>query len=280
MNKTVTAALAAVSLLGLASCRQTASSNETGNAGASAAAAGSPIDGTWKTDISTVKTVRRPDRLVLQGGQFICSTCVPPLTLAAYGKLHPVTGRPYADEISLTVDDDRNVTRVGRKNGHTTSTVKYSVSPDGNTLTVSFTDTSTPNTKPVTGSYTETRVAAGPTGAHAISGAWKPASFNNLSDEGLTATFREDNGILYFSTASGQSYAAKLDGSDTPIRGDIGGTIASVKKLADNVYQETDKRGGKVIGTMTMTVGADGKMTVKDESRQNGSVTTYVATKQ
>jgi hypothetical protein len=35
-----------------------------------------------------------------------------------------------------------------------------------------------------------------------------------------------------------------------------------------------------VIGTMTMTVGADGKMTVKDESRQNGSVTTYVATKQ
>lgn len=280
MNKTVTAALAAVSLLGLASCRQTASTTESDNAAASAAAAGTPIDGTWKTDISTVKTVRRPDRLMLQDGQFSCSTCVPPLTLTADGKLHPVTGRPYADEISLTVDDDRNVTRVGRKNGHTTSTVKYSVSPDGNTLTVSFTDTSTPDTKPVTGSYTETRVAAGPAGAHAISGAWKPASFNNLSDEGLTATFREDNGFLYFSTAAGQSYAAKLDGSDTPIKGDIGGTVASVKKLAENVYQETDKRGGKVIGTMTMTVGADGKMTVKDESRQNGSVTTYVATKQ
>lgn len=281
MNKTATAALAAVSLLGLASCRQAASTgNVAENAASGATAAGYPIDGTWKTDLSTVKTERKPDQLMLQGGQFTCSTCVPPLALAADGKMHPVTGRPYADEISLTVNDDRNVTRVGRKNGHTTSTVRYSVSPDGKTLTVSFTDSSTPNTKPVAGSYTETRVAAGPRGAHAISGSWKPASFNNLSDEGLTATFREDNGILYFSTASGQSYAAKLDGSDTPIKGDIGGTIASVKKLAKNVYQETDKRGGKVIGTMTMTVGADGKMTVKDESRQNGSVTTYVATRQ
>jgi hypothetical protein len=86
--------------------------------------------------------------------------------------------------------------------------------------------------------------------------------------------------MLHLSTASGQSYDAKLDGSETPIRGDIGGTTASVRKLGDNVYEETDRRGGKVIDVMTMTVGADGKMTVRDENKQNGAVSSYVATRQ
>jgi hypothetical protein len=281
MNKTVTAALAVASMLALAACKETAApGNEGANAAGSATAAGAPINGTWKTDISTFKTDRKPDQLMLQGGQFSCTTCIPPLTIAADGKLHPVTGRPYADHISLTVNDDRTVTRVGQKGGHTTSTVKYSVSPDGKTLTISFTDSSTPNTKPVTGSYTETRVAPGPAGAHAISGSWKPAAYNSMSDEALTATFREDNGMLHLSTASGQSYHAKLDGSETPIRGDIGGTTASVRKLGDNVYEETDRRGGKVIDVMTMTVSADGKMTVKDENKQNGAVSSYVAIRQ
>jgi hypothetical protein len=31
---------------------------------------------------------------------------------------------------------------------------------------------------------------------------------------------------------------------------------------------------------MTMTVGADGKMTVRDENKQNGAVSSYVATRQ
>ena len=286
MRKTFTAAMAAASLLALSSCRQTSvGANDAGNvtaenaAGATAAAGGS-IDGTWKTDASTIKTERKPDQFLLQGGQFSCPTCVPPLTVAADGALHPVTGRPYADHISIKVDDDHHVTRVGQKNGQTTSTVKYSISPDGNTLTANFTDSSTPGAKPVTGSVTGTRVGPAPAGAHMMSGSWKLGGVQNMSEEGLTATFREENGVLHMSTASGQSYDAKLDGSDTPIKGDIGGTTASVKKISDGVYEETDKRGGKVVDVMTMTVSADGKMSVKDENKQMGAVTTYSATKQ
>jgi hypothetical protein len=283
MKNTATAILAAASLIALASCRQTTAGGNAGNASGSengSAAAGSSIDGTWKTDLSTIKTERKPDQFLLQGGQFSCPTCVPPLTVAADGNFHPVTGRPYADHISIKVDDDHNVTRIGQKNGKTTSTVKYTVSADGNTLTANFTDSSTPGAKPVTGSLKGTRVAPGPAGSHLISGSWKLGGYNNMSEEGLTATFKEENSVLHMSTASGQSYDAKLDGSDTPIKGDIGGTTASVKKLSDNVYQETDKRGGKVVDVMTMTVGADGTMSVKDESTQMGAVTTYTAKKQ
>jgi hypothetical protein len=284
MKKSLTAAIVAASCLASSACRQarvieSRTANAQSENGASATASAAPIDGVWKTDVSTIRVNRKPDRLLLQGGQFSCLTCIPPLTVAADGAFHAVTGRPYADHIAVKTDDGNHVTRLQQKNGHTTATIEYSVSPDGKTLTVSFTDSASPNTKPVTGTYAETRVAAAPIGAHAISGSWKQASYSHISDDALTATFRERDGTLHLSTASGQSYDARLDGSDTPIRGDIGGTTASVRKLADNVYQETDKRDGKAIGVMTMTV-ADGKMTVKDENKQNGAVTTYVATKQ
>ena len=234
MRVTIIAALAAVSILAISGCKQATTS---GNAGDNAAAPGSAqaagIDGTWKADLSSVQIEQKPDQLLLQNGQFSCATCTPPLTVAADGAMHAVTGRPYADQISVKVDDDHNVTRTAQKNGKTSGETKYSVSADGKTLTISFTDSSVANAKPVTGSYTETRVADAPAGAHAISGSWKLDKYNNVSDEGLTVTFRTDGDMLHMSSPVGTSFDAKLDGTDTPIKGDVGGTTASVKKLAD-----------------------------------------------
>ena len=78
MKKTFTVAMAAASLLALSSCRQTSvGANDAGNvtaenaAGATAAAGGS-IDGTWKTDASTIKTervTRPPARLASWHGR-------------------------------------------------------------------------------------------------------------------------------------------------------------------------------------------------------------------
>ena len=285
MRKAMTTVLTAASLLALAGCKQTTTAgNEAGNAaaeGASAtAAAGVGLDGTWKADLSSVQIDQKPDQLLLKAGQFSCATCTPPLTLAADGAFHAVTGRPYADQISIKVDDDHNVIRTSQKGGRETGQTKYSVSSDGKTLTVSFTDSSTPNAKPVTGDYTETRVADAPAGAHAISGSWKLDKYNNVSDEGLTVTYKVDSDMLHMSSPAGQSYDAKLDGSDTPIKGDVGGTTASVKKLGGNSYQETDKRAGKVIGVATFGVGADGKLTVVSEDKLAGSTMKYTADRQ
>ena len=280
MRKTITAALAAASLIALAGCRQTTTAgNEAGaNAAAPAAEAGAdPINGTWKTDLASIKIDAKPDQLLLKDGQFSCSTCTPPIAVAADGAFHPVD-RPYADHMSVKVDDDHNVTRTNQKGGKTTYVQKFNVSPDGNTLTVNFTDTS--GTKPVTGTYKETRAAPAPAGAHAISGSWKGQPPTNVSDEGLTVTFAADSDMLHLSTPAGQSYDAKLDGTETPIKGDIGGTTASVKKLGPGSYQETDRRGGKVTDVITMTVGADGKLSFKDENKLDGSTTTSVANKQ
>lgn len=281
MHKTITVAMAAASLLALSACKQNAGyDNASSNAAAPASTAATgadAINGTWKTDVSSIKIDSKPDQFLLKDGQFSCPTCTPPLTVAADGAFHPVS-RPYADHMSVKVDDDHNVTRTNQKGGKTTYEAKYSVSGDGNTLTITFNDTS--GTKPVTGSVAETRAAPAPAGAHAISGSWQPQKLNNVSDEGLTVTFNADSDMLHMTTPSGLSYDAKLDGTETPLKGDIGGTTVSVKKLADGSYEETDKRGGKVVDVVTMTVGGDGKLTFKDENKQNGSTTTSVANKQ
>jgi hypothetical protein len=281
MHKTIMVALTAASLLALSACKQAttgnAAENASSNAGAPAATGADAFNGTWKTDVSSIKMDTKPDQYLLKAGQFSCPTCTPPIAIAADGAFHPVS-RPYADQMSVKVDDDHNVTRTNQKGGKTTYQQKFTVSPDGNTLTIAFNDTS--GSKPVTGSFTESRAAPAPSGSHAISGSWKPEKLSNMSDEGLLITFNADSDMLHMSTPSGVGYDAKLDGTETPLKGDIGGTTVSVKKLADGSYQETDKRGGKVVDVVTMTVGPDGKLAFKDENKQNGSTTSSVANKQ
>ena len=81
-------------------------------------------------------------------------------------------------------------------------------------------------------------------------------------------------------TPTGQSYTAKLNGGDAPMKGDPGVTSVSVKMMG-NTLEENDKRDGKVIGVFKVTVAADGK-TAKasfDDKLQNRT-TDFTATKQ
>jgi hypothetical protein len=173
--------------------------------------------------------------------------------------------------MSVKVDDDHDVTTTSKKGDKVIGVNKYSVSADGKTLTRDFTDSSVPN-KPVTGSSVETRVADAPAGAHAISGSWKMAKYNSVSDEGLTTTFKLDGDTLHMSSPTGQGFDAKLDGTPAPIKGDLGGTTASVKKTGANTYEETDTLKGKVVGVVDTTVDGDTLHVVSKNPRDGSSM--------
>jgi hypothetical protein len=269
---TITAAFVAASVLALSACQK---APDAGDKAASAPAA-TGIDGTWKADLATVQIDTKPDQYLLKDGKFSCPSCTPPLDVAADGAFHPVSGRAYSDSMAVKIDDDHHVTQTSRKGDQTVDETKYEVSDDGKTLTIEFTDSSVPNAKPVTGKLSETRVADAPAGAHALSGSWKIAKYDNVSDEGLTSTFKTEGDTLHLTTPSGISYDAKLDGSDAPIKGDIAGTTASVTKTGDNTYVETDKRDGKVVSVTTMTLDGD-TMHVVSENKRSGSTTKYDA---
>lgn len=241
------------------------------------AVAQSSLDGTWKFDLKTAQFPTKPDVFVLQDGTYQCKTCIPPIDVKADGEDHKVTGHPYFDTVRIKILDDNTIEETDKKAGKTVTVSKSTVSADGKTITFDFTDSSNTNAAPVTGKGSATRVAAGPAGSHAISGSWRMSKIENVSDNAVTVTFKVEGDSLHMTDPTGQSYTAKLDGTDAPYKGDAGVTTVSVKRIDANTFEETDKRNGKPISVARMTVSADGK-TVAFESHDLLAGTTAKAT--
>jgi hypothetical protein len=203
------------------------------------------------------------------------------IDIKADGQDQGVSGHPYIDTVSIKVVDDRTIEETDKKNGKVVATSKTWISADGNTMMFEFSDSSNTNADPVTGKGEETRVAKGPAGAHAISGSWRTSKMDTLSENGLLVTFKVSGDSLTMTNPTGQSYTAKLDGTDAPYNGDPGTTSVSVKKTGPNSIDETDQRNGKVISIVHMTVSPDGKgMTVAVEDKLHGTTAKFVAQKQ
>jgi hypothetical protein len=231
--------------------------------------------------MKTAQFPTKPDVYLLQDGMYHCKTCVPVIDVKADGKDQKVTGHPYLDSMNIKVVDDRTYEEVDKKNGKVVTTSKTWVSPDGNTLMFEFSDSSASSGAPVVGKGEATRVDKGPAGAHAISGSWRMAKMDSLSDNGLAFTYKVTGDSLNMSNPTGQSYTAKLDGTDAPYKGDPGTTSVSVKQVDKNTIEETDKRDGKVITVSRMTVSADGKsMTLTFDDKLHGTTGKIVAQKQ
>src|SRR5207244_8246749 len=196
---------------------------------------------------------KKPDVFSLKDGMYSCKTCVPAYTIKADGTDQAVSGHPYFDTIAIKVVDANTIEETDKKGGKTVVTSKVTVAPDGKTCTFEFTDSSNTNAAPVTGKGTEKKIAAGPAGSHAVSGSWITTSFQSLSDNGLTVTYKTDGDMLTMTSPTGQSYTAKMDGSDTPYKGDPGITSVNVKMMGRTLV-ENDLRDGKLIGTARSTV--------------------------
>jgi hypothetical protein len=241
----------------------------------------SAFDGTWKVDLKTAQFPKKPDVYLLQDGMYHCKTCVPPIDVKADGTDQKVSGNPYIDMINIKVVDDHTIMETDKKNGKTVGTSTTTISADGKTMSFEFTDSSDTSKDPVTGKGQETRVANGPAGSHATSGSWRMSKMDTLSDNGLLITYRVANDSLNMTTQTGQSYTAKLDGTETPYKGDPGITSVMVKRTGKNSFDETDKRDGKVISIAHVSVSADGKtMTISAEDKLHGTTSQVTAMKQ
>jgi len=239
------------------------------------------FDGTWKVDLSSAQFPTKPDVYLLQNGTYECKTCTPPYSLKADGQDHAVSGHPYFDTVNIKVVDDHTLIETDKKNGKTVTTGKTTVSADGKSLDFEFTDSSDTTGAPVTGKAVATRVAAGPAGAHAISGSWRMSKLENISTNAVTFTYKLEGDTLHMSSLTGQSFAAKLDGADAPYKGDPGVNSVSVKRIDKNTIEETDKRDGKPISIARIALSADGKaLAITSRDLLAGTTATFKATKQ
>lgn len=240
----------------------------------------SPFDGTWKVDLDKSKLPKKPDEYLLKDGMYGCKTCKPEIKVKADGQMQAVSGHPYYDMIMVKVVDDKTVETASTKGGKDASKVTMTVSPDGNTLTSNWTYYSNPTGGPVSGTDTQTRVAKAPAGSHAISGSWREEKADVATADALVFSFKSGGDELSYSTPTGQSYTAKLDGKDAPYVGDPGITSVSLKRIGDSI-EESDKRDGQAISVAKMTVSKDGKtMAIDVDDKLHGTKATYIAEKQ
>ena len=275
---TCTAAVLALALT-VPACKQQPAADNNATAAAEPAAATdlTALNGTWKTDKDSVKFEQKPDEFALKDGTYSCTTCIPPLTVAADGQFHPVTGRPYADNISVKAVDDKTIEIHSKKGGKEVSNATMTVSADGNTLTRKFHDATV--TPAIDGASTSTRAGPAPAGAHAASGAWTPNKVNDFSDEALKTSYTI-SGSTVTSSSQGTSYTAELGGPEVPLKGDIGGTTVKVAAEGANGLRETFSRDGKVTNEVVTVVSADGKsITWTATDPRDGSKVTGTAQK-
>jgi hypothetical protein len=246
------------------------------------AAAQSQFDGTWKVNMSTAGFPKKPTVLLLQNGMYECKSCVPPIDVKADGADQPVTGYPYFDSEAVKVVNDHEIDVTSKKDGKVVTTSTSIVSPDGKTTMFTFSDSSDTNGgPPVTGKLETTLVAKGPAGSHAISGSWRVTKVEGVSDNATVWTNKVSGDTLTMTNPSGQSYTAKLDGTDAPMKGDPGITSVSLKVIGKNTLEETDKRDDKVIYISRMTVASDGKTAkIVGEDKLQNTTSTISATKQ
>ncbi len=237
----------------------------------------SALSGTWTVDLASLKFGGKPDEFGVNGGNYDCASCIPPLSVAADGEFHPVADRPYYDSMAVKVVDDQTVEIRRKKGDREVSVITSQVSADGKTLTTRFNNMTTANA-PVEGVSTSTRVGPGPAGSHATSGQWQADKIGEYTEEALDMTFTVD-GDTVTSTSQGQTYSAKLGGPAVAIDGDTGGTTGKVEQDG-SALKETYLRGGKEVGIATIAPSPDGTtFSYNSSDPRDGTTTTFTAKK-
>jgi hypothetical protein len=244
---------------------------------ATATPAQSPFDGTWRTDMAQTKFSPKPVSFYLSEGWYHCTTCAPAFDVQADGQDHSVSGQSY-DTLSVTVVDPHTLSFVTKKGGKVDYEQTRTVSADDKVLTVKTT------LHPMDGSETETfettgkRAGTAPSGVHAASGNWIIARASG-STNALTTTYELNGDELTMSEPTGETYTAKLDGGDFPMKGSYATDTVSLKKIDAHTIEETDKRNGAVVEISKITV--NGKMmTIVDTDPRTERTSTYTAHKE
>jgi hypothetical protein len=236
------------------------------------------FDGTWKVKLSSPQFAQKPQTFALRNGEYTCSTCIPKIAVKADGADHPVRGGKGFDTIAVKRVDDKTVQTTEKKHGKVVSEGTQMVAEGGKTLIAQFKQYPA-HGKPVTGKITLTRVSAAPPGAHAISGSWRTATVENVSEPGLTVTFKSTADELSMNRPTGEYYEAKFDGKNYPVNGNRAGGTVSLQKVNSKTIVETYKQDGKPVQVNEMSVEGNTLKVVSKNLRQ-GTTTSITAEKQ
>jgi len=133
----------------------------------------SAFDGTWKIDLSKNQLPTKPDVYLLQDGMYHSKAVDSEMDIKADGHDHEFSGDSCYHTLSVNVVDEKTVEVTYKRSGRTVGTSKMTVSPDGNTALIEWSESCNAKGDMVSGKRIMTLVAKGPARSHAISGSWR-----------------------------------------------------------------------------------------------------------
>lgn len=238
----------------------------------------SAVDGTWRTDLKSISGSDKPTKYVVKDGMYECQTCTPSIRVPADGNEQPVQGNPFFTALAVKVVDDHTLEITSTKGGKVIVHGKVVVAADGNSITREFT---THDAKGFVNTSTTKATRVGPLvkNAHVVTGSWKLAAVDKMTDNGVS--YKTSNGVLTMHATDGSSYDAKLDGTKAVFKDSPGNDAVTLKMKDKATFEETDWRGGKAWFVSTMTVAPDGKTAnVTWENKLNKSHGSFKMTRQ
>jgi hypothetical protein len=237
------------------------------------------FDGTWRTNLNQSTFSPKPMVTFLSEGWYHCTSCNPQLDVMADGKDQPVIGQAY-DSISVREIDSNSIELTYKKDGKIISEQTRAVSSDGKTLTIKSIEHPANQGAVVKAEVNATRIGIAPAAINGTSGSWKITRIQQ-SDNGLLTTYKTDGDQITMTAPTGETYTAKFDGNDYPVKGANSYNSVSLKRIDQNIFEETDKRDGTVVGVSRMTISSDGKkITIIYTNTLTDRTSTYIAEKQ
>ncbi len=90
-------------------------------------------------------------------------------------------------------------------------------------------------------------VSPGAAGSHAISGSWREVKREDVSEDALVFTLKGMPDGLSMNSGTGESYEAKFDGKEYPMKGGRADRTVSRNKVDDTTIEETIKQEGQAV---------------------------------
>lgn len=239
----------------------------------------SPFDGTWRFASEATHASGIRYDISLQDGIFTCQWCEPVWSIPADGNFHPVMGQSRYDEASVWVVDNSTAVFTRKKNGRTFYQAMDVVSPDGNNLIFSFTEINDAG-KAEFGTGLWNRLTPMPAGAHSVTGEWREQWVRATSDDEVSFTILTQGDVVRIEFAPTEVVTATFGGPPSTIEGDSQGRMASVRRLGEDAFVQTDYRDGQIVSIISSKLLSPTTMEIVVENTRNGSKSRYTAHRQ
>lgn len=242
-------------------------------------AAQSPFDGTWRIILSQSRFSPKPIVIFLSGGWYHCTSCNPQIDVRANGADQPVLGQAF-DTISVREISAKSIQIVTKKSNGVMTEQTSTASNDGRTLTVKSAMHPAGGGPVILTEITACRVGFAPAGINPASGSWRIARISR-SENAMLISYRLNGDEVTVTHPTGETFTARFDGSDYPVRNARSYSTVSLRRIDKNTIQQTGKRDDMIVAVTKMIVSADGKrMTIVDNSPLTDRTSTYIAVKQ